>query len=143
MQLDSVLTIKACRLEDVFTVVTLNIKTNAGHLHPPLQFSNVRHSVVGINHKLSRVTSSHASCPSSCILMVATMEALKAQIVSKRKNLEESSELTARPSKYMRKGDIEKLRLQQEREKADKETREQLENGKNKDETQAQIVRVE
>lgn len=75
--------------------------------------------------------------------MVATMEALKAQIVSKRKNLEESSELTARPSKYMRKGDIEKLRLQQEREKADKETREQLENGKNKDETQAQIVRVE
>jgi pre-mRNA-splicing factor 18 len=38
------------------------------------------------------------------------MDALKAEIVAKRKAIEEVTLHAARPTKYMRRGDIEKLR---------------------------------
>ncbi|KAF8876737.1 Prp18 domain-containing protein [Infundibulicybe gibba] len=42
------------------------------------------------------------------------MEALKAEIAAKRKNLDDSSTLASRPKKYMRRGDIERLKEEQE-----------------------------
>lgn len=50
------------------------------------------------------------------------MDALKAAIAEKRKVLEEDPVLASRPTKYMRRGDIERLREEQER-KAQEEKR--------------------
>lgn len=44
------------------------------------------------------------------------MDALKAEIALKRKNLTDNND---RPNKYMRRGDIEKMRLEQERKEAE------------------------
>ncbi|GJJ08543.1 hypothetical protein Clacol_002761 [Clathrus columnatus] len=58
------------------------------------------------------------------------MEALKAQIALKRKVLGEETDNGSRPTKYMKKGDVEKIRLQQENERRERETREQSEKEK-------------
>jgi len=42
------------------------------------------------------------------------MDALKAEIASKRKAITEDPVLSARPNKYMRRGDLERLREEQE-----------------------------
>ena len=42
------------------------------------------------------------------------MEALKAEIASKRKTIQDDPVLSNRPSKYMKRGDIERLREEQE-----------------------------
>lgn len=42
------------------------------------------------------------------------MDALKAEIASKRKVLQDEPLLAERPTKYMRRGDIERLRQEQE-----------------------------
>lgn len=43
------------------------------------------------------------------------MDALKAEIASKRKNLHDDPAVASRPTKYMRRGDIERLKEEQER----------------------------
>lgn len=43
------------------------------------------------------------------------MDALKAEIALKRKNLSETSAVGGRPTKYMRRGDIERLKEEQDR----------------------------
>lgn len=43
------------------------------------------------------------------------MEALKAEIASKRKAIQEDPILSDRPSKYMKRGDLERLREERER----------------------------
>ena len=43
------------------------------------------------------------------------MDALKAEIVAKRKAIEDDTLRAARPTKYMRRSDIEKLREERER----------------------------
>lgn len=43
-----------------------------------------------------------------------TMDALKAEIASKRKAIQDDPLVSARPTKYMRRGDIEKLKEEQE-----------------------------
>jgi hypothetical protein len=45
-----------------------------------------------------------------------TMDALKAEIASKRKALQDDPVVSSRPTKYMRRGDIERLKQEQERE---------------------------
>lgn len=56
------------------------------------------------------------------------MDALKAEIAVKRKAIQDDSLSSSRPTKYMRKGELEKLRLEQElKEKEEKVAREQLE----------------
>jgi pre-mRNA-splicing factor 18 len=50
------------------------------------------------------------------------MDALKAEIASKRKILQDDSVESLRPTKYMRRGDIERLKQEQElREREEKE----------------------
>lgn len=57
-----------------------------------------------------------------------SMDALKAEIAVKRKALQDDPLLSSRPNKYMRKGDIEKLRTEQESKKTEeKAAKEQLE----------------
>lgn len=69
------------------------------------------------------------------------MDSLKAQIALKRKTLE--GEGLERPMKYMKKGDIEKLRLKQQEEEEEKQTKERMEKERDKDaQTQAQKVRL-
>ena len=56
------------------------------------------------------------------------MDALKAEIAVKRKAFQDDPYLSSRPNKYMRKGEIEELRLEQEsKEKEEKAAKEQLE----------------
>ena len=61
------------------------------------------------------------------------MDALKAEIASKRKVLQDDPIASSRPTKYMRRGDIERLKEEQElkereeRERKDKEEREKKE----------------
>ncbi|KAF8588887.1 Prp18-domain-containing protein [Ramaria rubella] len=56
------------------------------------------------------------------------MDALKAEIALKRKTLQDDPLASSRPTKYMRRGEIEKLRLEAEtKEKEEKAAREQLE----------------
>lgn len=50
----------------------------------------------------------------SLVLNYFIMDALKAEIASKRKTLQDDSVESLRPTKYMRRGDIEKLREEQE-----------------------------
>lgn len=53
------------------------------------------------------------------------MDALKAEIASKRKALQDDPAASARPNKYMRRGDIEKLKEEQElKERQEKEQKE-------------------
>ena len=49
------------------------------------------------------------------------MEALKAELALKRKSLADVSD--SRPNKYMRRGDIEKMRLEQERKEAEEKAK--------------------
>lgn len=49
------------------------------------------------------------------------MDALKAEIVAKRKAIEDVTLNVARPTKYMRRGDIEKLRDERERDRLPQE----------------------
>jgi pre-mRNA-splicing factor 18 len=56
------------------------------------------------------------------------MEALKAEIAAKRKALESDAPKDARPNKYMRRGDLERLKEEQARkEKEEKEAAAQAE----------------
>jgi len=55
-----------------------------------------------------------------------TMDALKAEIASKRKILQDEP-LAERPTKYMRRGDIERLRQEQEQNAQEKRKREEAE----------------
>ena len=56
------------------------------------------------------------------------MDDLKAEIAVKRKALQDDPTLSSRPNKYMRKGEIEKLRIEQElKEKEEKVAKELLE----------------
>jgi pre-mRNA-splicing factor 18 len=48
------------------------------------------------------------------------MEALKAELAMKRKNLTDSSD---RPNKYMRRGDIEKMEREKERKEAEEKAK--------------------
>ena len=57
------------------------------------------------------------------------MDALKAEIASKRKVLQDEPLLAERPTKYMRRGDIERLRQEQEQNAQDKRKREEAERG--------------
>jgi len=54
------------------------------------------------------------------------MDALKAEIASKRKILQDEP-LAERPTKYMRRGDIERLRQEQEQNAQEKRKREEAE----------------
>jgi len=54
-----------------------------------------------------------------------TMDALKAEIASKRKVLQDEPLRADRPTKYMRRGDIDRLRQEQEQEKRNREEAEQ------------------
>jgi pre-mRNA-splicing factor 18 len=58
------------------------------------------------------------------------MDALKAEIASKRKALQEEPLLAHRPTKYMRRGDVERLR--QEYEQNAQEERRKLEEAERK-----------
>ena len=49
------------------------------------------------------------------------MDALKAEISNKRKALEEATTSSEKPPKYMRRGDLERLKEEQERERLEKE----------------------
>ncbi|TFK40070.1 Prp18 domain-containing protein [Crucibulum laeve] len=64
------------------------------------------------------------------------MDALKAEIASKRKALEEDPVLSARPTKYMRRGDIERLKEEQEQ-KAREEKKKSEEAARKEEETKA------
>ena len=56
------------------------------------------------------------------------MDTLKAEIASKRKALQDDPLILSRPNKYMRKGEIEKLRMDREqKEKEAKAAKEQVE----------------
>ena len=69
------------------------------------------------------------------------MDALKAEIAVKRKALTED---TARPSKYMRRGDLERLREERERkEREEKEARQREERErKEREEEERRIAKV-
>jgi pre-mRNA-splicing factor 18 len=58
------------------------------------------------------------------------MDAIKAEIASKRKVLQDDPVASSRPTKYMRRGDIE--RLKEEQELKAREERERKENEQNK-----------
>lgn len=67
------------------------------------------------------------------------MDALKAEIALKRKGLQELP--AGRPTKYMRRGDIERLKEEQERkEKADRAAAEREERERKEAERQARLV---
>ena len=70
---------------------------------------------------------------SSCLAFTSTMDFLKAEIAAKRKVLDEDpTALSGRPNKYMRRGDLERLKEEQER-KAQEEKRKQEEESKRKE----------
>ena len=60
------------------------------------------------------------------------MDILKAEIAAKRKVIEEDPAVSGRPNKYMRRGDLERLKEEQER-KAREEKRRQEEEAKRKE----------
>jgi pre-mRNA-splicing factor 18 len=70
------------------------------------------------------------------------MDALKAEIAAKRKNLEDPG-VAARPTKYMRRGDLERLKEEEER-KVQEETRkkEEEEEAKLRKEAATERLRV-
>lgn len=58
----------------------------------------------------------------TCTTLTATMDALKAEIATKRKALHDDPLLAGRTTKYMRRGEIERLREEQEqKERAEKQ----------------------
>lgn len=60
------------------------------------------------------------------------MDALKAEVASKRKTIQDDSMTSSRPNKYMRRGDIERLKeeqelkVRQEKEQKEREERESI-----------------
>ncbi|EAU83053.1 pre-mRNA splicing factor [Coprinopsis cinerea okayama7 len=69
------------------------------------------------------------------------MDALKAEIAAKRKVLEEDPILAQRPTKYMRRGDIERIKEEQER-KAEEEKRRKQEEERREAEARASAKRA-
>jgi pre-mRNA-splicing factor 18 len=69
------------------------------------------------------------------------MDALKAEIALKRKTLEVPT-VEGRPNKYMRRGDIERLKEEQERKaKEEKEAQEREERGRKEAERLAKLAK--
>lgn len=87
---------------------------------------------LGLNrHRRPASTLFTYSVHSSIYCTLTDMDALKAEIATKRKALQEDPVLAARPTKYMRRGELERLKEERERkEKEEKEAKEKEEREK-------------
>ena len=106
-------TIKARGLQDIFARHKVSRWNNYPAVYcTPCNFLRFRHCGLGCREQADIY--SLPISDSACNKLQSTMDALKAEIASKRKILQDDSVESLRPTKYMRRGDIERLKQEQE-----------------------------